>query len=110
MKKVVRLTEGDLSRIVKRVIKENDFESCDDDMVMSLNIMVSILSGFINIAIQKADEKGISLNELIEEEGIDVISKVHNLGNSIDKIKDGTCGKDELMEIYEDLLETIENN
>jgi len=121
MKKVIRLTESDLTRIVKRVIKEreeyeddfdfnDDNESCDDDMVMALGFMVGIIKTIIETMAEQAQKEGLTLRELIDEKGEGLMDKVMGFGEKIDQIKDGTCGKDELMEIYEEMLETIENN
>ena len=38
MKKVVRLTESDLMRLIKKVIKENEFEKDEFDMDMGMGI------------------------------------------------------------------------
>jgi hypothetical protein len=41
MKKIVRLTERDLSRIVKRVIKENDEEEGNDNVQKLVSLLVN---------------------------------------------------------------------
>lgn len=43
MKKIIKLTESDLSRIVKRVIKENSDKS--DDLYSSINDLIDNFEG-----------------------------------------------------------------
>jgi hypothetical protein len=118
MKKVIRLTESDLTRIVKRVIREQEesFDdlsdlSCDNDtMVMALTFMIGIISMIVDVAVEKSREMGVSVIEAAGEEGHDLMGKIQEFSNAIEGIEDGTCGKEELMEMYEELIEKIENN
>jgi hypothetical protein len=67
MKKIVRLTENDLTKIVKRVINEMDSASplkvtaiVEDDMMMEFTIIEgSEVDGYINLTLK--DSKGNTL-------------------------------------------------
>jgi hypothetical protein len=64
MKKIVRLTEADLARIVKRVIKEQQYN--DDDM--------DELEGFVNHLVNNRDQMDVikhMTNEAFHVEGAD---------------------------------------
>lgn len=82
MKKVTRLTEGDLTRIVKRVIKENEENSFD--------FYMEELGEFVN----KLDWEGLDVEGEEMEYFVDEIYQiVHNAK------QDGNLSKDEISQI-----------
>jgi flagellin-specific chaperone FliS len=89
MKKIVKLTESDLNRIVKRVIKENEFEyghenikklydKLGDDEYVSLDDSSGNLSGSI---VSKVEYVKKMLRNAIREENW---SKVQNVISFMD--------------------------
>ena len=80
MKKIVRLTESDLARIVKRVIKEQHYN--DDDM--------DELEGFVNHLVNNRDQMDVikhMTNEALRVEGADKRTANHLLKNFLKSSK-----------------------
>ena len=80
MKKTVRLTEADLARIVKRVIKEQQYN--DDDM--------DELEGFVNHLVNNRDQMDVikyMTNEALRVEGADKRTAHHLLKNFLKSSK-----------------------
>ena len=75
MKKVIKLTENDLSRIVKRVINEN-YRKLPDDVTLD-DIRRGLSSGLFRLETQAMIMKGLyldnkSVDEVIDELGLNI--------------------------------------
>jgi hypothetical protein len=82
MKKIIRLTESDLTRIVKRVIKENEENSFD--------FYMEELGEFVNkLGWEGLDVEGEEMEYFVDE----IYQIVHNAK------QDGNLSKDEISQI-----------
>jgi hypothetical protein len=114
MKKIVRLTERDLTRIVKRVIKENNVpennvpENSCEDFISRMRDIYEETQSFISRKsdkIRKSDESrksgGIyvyTVYEILEDQ----------LGYIVDMAEEMECDNYyDLLEMYEEYTETI---
>ena len=109
MKKIIRLTESDLARIVKRVIKENNVpENSCEDFISRMRDIYEETQSFISRKsdkIRKSDEfrksGGIyvyTVYEILEDQ----------LGYIVDMAEEMECDNYyDLLEMYEEYTETI---
>ena len=79
MKKIVRLTESDLTRIVKNVINENINRSTDEYEIVSRKVRMYLND--LNTEMRKGDPKKI------EEVKYLVLHQIRNLENVLSEIK-----------------------
>jgi len=87
MKKVIRLTENDLARIVRRVIKENEGDECENLMGEMENIFNESMSTVKSI---KGEGKNI--------DGYDALKELRNIfGEIMDVAFDKDCSN--IMEL-----------
>jgi hypothetical protein len=108
MKKVIRLTESDLTRIVNRVIKENDedmdynssiYDDIEDELMEIPNDeAIEYLKGIINHC-EKLIEKLGDIKE--DETTIDIPSEYEGVRMELGK----SANPQEIIEMYNDLVE-----
>ena len=109
MKKIVRLTERDLTRIVKRVIKENNVpENSCEDFISRMRDIYEETQSFIS---RKSDKIRKS-DEFRKSGGIYVYTVyeilVDQLGYIVDMAEEMECDNYyDLLEMYEEYTETI---
>lgn len=100
MKKVLKLTENDLIRIVKRVVKENkDFRS---DMWVN-PLFEEIMDEIYNMFDDINDANSISDLEMIEDDAIYLAKDIENS----DEVSDNE--KDELLDNLDGCFKLIED-
>jgi|LakMenE18May11ns_1017448.scaffolds.fasta_scaffold9324524_2 hypothetical protein len=76
MKKVIRLTESELTRIIKRIIKENE-----DDINMSNYSDNDRLKGLKSQIITYLNDNGVYPNEESDDDIIDELSTLYRQGD-----------------------------
>jgi len=103
MKKVVRLTESDLVRLVKKVIKENKFDM-DMDMDFSCDEIMDKMENFYNDFIRYYDKKNnVSSMQTMK------YSLSDKLESLVRMAYDMNCyNLPEIEEFYDELLYAIE--
>ena len=95
MKKIIRLSESDLARIVKRVIKENKFKEMDDCEVIISN-MEYVFNDFMSFVKTSPEEQS-------PEDMYDDIQS--ELGGFLDMAEEMECENiDEVYMIYDELI------
>jgi len=95
MKKVVRLTERDLTRLIKRVIKENNFKEMDDCEKIISN-MKYVFDDFMSFVKTSPEEQS-------PEDMYDDIQS--ELGGFLNMAEEMECENiDEVYMIYDELI------
>ena len=84
MKRVVRLTENDLTRIVKRVIKEQDEAELDNEIEM---MPEDADPGVLQSIIDKIEAKGEDIQKFIERKKREGKRWINKLENNLDMKK-----------------------
>jgi hypothetical protein len=98
MKKIVKLTENDLTRIVKRVIKENDNEMNHDPSYKYFDEIDDILN-----YVMMGNEMTLKDIEL----AIDEISDIMSIANSDEDLSDDEL--DDIMHYADEVIMELES-
>jgi len=90
MKKVIRLTESDLTRIVKRVIKENEHHKYSNSLCDEVSMIESASCSEINVM----EEKWDLLNRALGTQRVDGVERSDEFslcGGKIRRFKRNRC-------------------
>jgi hypothetical protein len=103
MKKVIRLTESDLTRIIKRVIKEQTYSEVDEDIVQQgLDLLNSKIPRLRKE--KKQSREGFDITHYIDKRGEKYIYHADQSSYAYNK---GTSGGVALLQPFGDALSTL---
>jgi hypothetical protein len=102
MKKVVRLTESDLTRIIKRVIKEQENSQEEDVIQQGLDLLNSEIPRLRKE--KKQSDKGFDITYYIDKRGEKYI---YHVDQSSSVYPEGTSGFVTLLQPFGDVLSTL---
>jgi hypothetical protein len=102
MKKVIRLTESDLTRIIKRVIKEEENSQEEDVIQQGLDLLNSKIPRLRKE--KKQSRRGFDITHYIDKRGEEYIRHVDQSSSVYPK---GTSGIVTLLQPVGDVLSTL---
>ncbi len=90
----------------KKILKEGE-EYCNEDMIESLHMVASMMSGVIDMMIPLAEDSGMTVRQVMISSGFDIISELQEFKSNLDKVDNATCGKKELVELYQTIISKL---
>jgi hypothetical protein len=90
----------------KRLLKEDE-GYCNEDIISSLHTVASIISGVIDMMEPLAKDEGLTVREVMTRHGFDINGELQELKSGLNKIDDTTCGKKELVELYQIIISKL---
>jgi len=89
----------------KRILREDE----NDEVVESLVMVMYMMNGVLDMAIESARNDGLAVSDGLKQHGLDFESELIDLRNSLDNIPDSEHKRDALG-FYNELIQKVIDN